>query len=81
MVKGWFSSDSVNGVVLHSLLQKNHKYKLIAEVDFLYISKRGILCVEVKGGKSISREAGDWFSMSKAGMKYHIKDPIIQAKD
>ena len=67
MVFDWFSSESVKGVVLHSLLQKNHRRKLIAEVDFLYISERGILCVEVKGGKSIYREYGEWFSVSHAG--------------
>jgi DNA polymerase III delta prime subunit len=81
MTFDWFSSDLIKGVVMHSLLQKNHKRKLIAEIDFLYISKRGILCVEVKGGKSIFREAGKWFCISKAKQKHQIKNPFIQASD
>ncbi|MCL1803862.1 MAG: DUF2075 domain-containing protein [Eubacteriaceae bacterium] len=81
MVFEWFSSDLVKGVVMHSLLQKNHKRKLVAEVDFLYISKRGILCVEVKGGQSILRESGEWYSISKTGVKHNIKDPFRQAME
>jgi len=81
MVFSWFSSDMIKGVVLHSLLQKNQKRKLIAEIDFLYISRRGILCVEVKGGKAISREAGEWLSTSKGGLIHQISNPFNQAQD
>lgn len=80
MVFNWFSSSTVQGFVLHSLTQKNHKAKLVAEVDFLYISKRGLLCVEIKGGKSIYRESGEWFSISRTDKIYRIKDPFNQAK-
>ncbi|MCL1919407.1 MAG: NERD domain-containing protein [Peptococcaceae bacterium] len=81
MVFGWFSSDQNTGVVMHSLLQKNHQKKMIAEVDFLYITHRGLLCVEVKGGKSIGREAGTWYSVSQNDQMHIIQDPFKQVQE
>ncbi len=78
-VFNWFCSNDVPGVVLHSLIQKNHRYKLIGETDFFYICEHGILCIEVKGGK-ISREKGKWYSEDGQGIKHHIKNPFEQAK-
>jgi hypothetical protein len=70
----------MDGVVLHSLLQKNHKYKMIGEVDFLMVCKYGVFCIEVKGGV-IERKGGKWFSISRNGVENEIKDPFVQAKD
>ena len=80
MVFDWLSSEEVPGFALHSLLQKNQKRKLIGEVDFLYISPRGILCIEVKGGE-IFRKDGLWYSRNKKSIVNEIKDPFRQAKD
>ena len=77
----WLSDDAVPGFVLHSLLQKNHRNKMIGEVDFLYISSKGILCIEVKGGKEIYRKSGEWYSVNKLNVHNKIKDPFRQAKD
>ena len=51
LVFEWLSNDAVPGTVYYSLLQKNHRHKLIGEVDFLYVCDRGFLCIEVKGGQ------------------------------
>ena len=81
MVFDWFSDNKVPGTAYYSLLQKNHKHKLIGEVDFLYVSERGFLCIEVKGGQEIYRKDGRWFSVNRRGEHNEIKNPFVQAKD
>jgi len=49
-----------NAFLLHSVNLPYHKYKQWAEIDFLLISKNGILVFEVKGGR-ISRRDGIWY--------------------
>ena len=81
LVFEWLSSDEIPGTAFYSLLQKNHKHKLIGEVDFLYVCDRGLLCIEVKGGQDIFRESHKWFSKSKNGKINAIHNPFVQAKD
>ena len=45
--------------LVHSVNLPEHKYKEWAEIDFLFISKSGILVIEVKGGR-VSRDEGVW---------------------
>ena len=78
LVLNLLSDENVPGIAFYSLLQKNRIKKLIGEVDFLYVSKRGFLCIEVKGGL-VGREDGNWFSIDKAGKKHDIQDPFKQA--
>lgn len=51
-------------VVLHSLGLAKHKYKLRAEIDFVVVCQKGILCFEVKGGR-IKQEKGKWHFINK----------------
>ena len=81
MVFSWFSDSKIPGTVYYSMLQKNQRHKLIGEIDFLYISERGLICVEVKGGQDIYREGGEWFSVNRKGESNKIRNPFIQAKD
>jgi len=75
----FFSDDSIPGFALYSVLQKNHRSKLTAEVDFMYICNRGILCLEVKGGR-IGRENGKWYSINRNGIRNDLNDsPFKQA--
>lgn len=53
-----------NCVVLHSLGLAKHKYKLRAEIDFVVVCQRGVLCFEVKGGR-IKQEKGKWHFINK----------------
>ena len=81
LVYQWLSENNIPGVVFHSLLQKNHKHKIMGEVDFLYICERGFLCIEVKGGQDIYRKDQKWFSFSKSQNEYEISNPFLQAQD
>lgn len=45
--------------VFHSLNLPQHLYKITGEIDFVIISKLGILCLEVKGGQ-VERKDGIW---------------------
>ena len=81
LVFGLFSDDSVKGTTFYSMPQINHKHKMIGEVDFLYISQKGILCLEVKGGQDIFRRDRTWYSVNRRGVKNEIKDPFKQAME
>ncbi len=55
-----------NYIVLHSLGLAKHAYKLWAEIDFVILHKRGLLCIEVKGGR-IKQEKGRWYFTNRYG--------------
>jgi Nuclease-related domain/UvrD-like helicase C-terminal domain len=50
--------------ILHSLGIAKHFGKLKGEIDFVVISQKGILCIEVKGGR-IKQERGIWFFINR----------------
>ena len=52
--------------VLHSVYVHQHGYKRSAEADFLLISKKVILVIEVKGGQ-IYAEGGEWCFKDRNG--------------
>ena len=54
-----------SGYVLHSLnISHGHRKKQWAEIDFVIISKFGVLLLEVKGGR-IRREEGRWLRVPR----------------
>jgi len=53
-----------NYTVFHSLGLAKHACKLRAEIDFVVANQRGILCIEVKGGR-IKQERGVWFFINR----------------
>ncbi len=65
--------------LIHSVNLPEHKYKEWAEIDFLFISKSGILVIEVKGGR-VSRDGGVWKFKDRYG-KINEKNegPDVQA--
>lgn len=81
LVFQWLSEQEIPGYAFHSLLQKNHKHKIMGEIDFLYISERGFLCIEVKGGQDIYCKDKKWFSLSKSHNEFEIINPFLQAQD
>ena len=81
LVFEWLSEPNVPGTVFYSLLQKNHKHKLIGEIDFLYVCDRGLLCIEVKGGQEIYCKDKKWYSKNRLGVDNQIHNPFVQAKD
>ena len=76
-----FSNEKIKGTTFYSMPQINHRHKMIGEVDFLYISQKGILCLEVKGGQDIFRKDRTWYSVNRMGVENEIKDPFKQAMD
>lgn len=76
-----FSDEKIKGTTFYSMPQINHRHKMIGEVDFLYISQKGILCLEVKGGQDIFRKDRTWYSVNRMGVENEIKDPFKQAMD
>lgn len=59
--------------ILHSLWLSNHKRKPHAEIDFVVISDRAVLLLEVKGGL-VSRDEAGWHFRTKRG-DYVGSDP------
>ena len=66
--------------VFHSLGIAKHNKKLVAEIDFVIVGNKGILCLEVKGGR-ISQKSGVWSYTDRYG-KVHKKgeSPFNQAR-
>jgi len=81
LVFHWLSDNIVPGFAFHSLLQKNHKHKIMGEIDFLYICERGMLCIEVKGGQNIYCIDKKWYSVGKNQTEYEISNPFLQAQE
>ncbi len=55
-------------VVMHSLKMLEHIQKVEGEIDFLIICSKGILCIEVKGGR-VERKNGIWIFTDRNGNK------------
>ncbi len=67
--------------VIHSLWLKTHKVKLHAEADFIVVSDRAVLILEVKGG-NVWRDEEGWSFQSKSGHKKSTRKdgPFDQAR-
>src|SRR5260221_10223914 len=71
----------VDWTVLHSLWLKTHAVKLHAEADFVVISDRAVLLLEVKGGE-VWRDDDGWHFRRKSGAGENVKaeGPLDQAR-
>lgn len=67
-------------VVLHSLRLKTHDFKKSGEADFVVITDKGVLVIEVKGGQNHRNEKGQWVQ-TKRGSKDRVSNegPFNQA--
>lgn len=52
--------------VLHSLGLPKHQSKIYGEIDFVVVCKRGVACLEIKGGRVECRE-GKWIFTDRYG--------------
>lgn len=57
------------GICFHSLNLPDHRFKRKGEIDFLLLTKRGILVIEVKGG-NISVNDGVWTYSNSEGKTF-----------
>lgn len=67
--------------VLHSIgLLEHEKKRRWAEIDFLVISTRGLLAIEVKGGGIDRDDKGVWHTKDRNGERHRLShSPIAQA--
>ena len=73
-------SSNITGVAIHSLDLSKHQSKLYSEIDFVIITERGVLCLEVKGG-DVRLEQGKWEYMNRHGeSSYKEESPFTQAR-
>ena len=72
---------SEDWIVLHSLWLKTHSRKLHAEADFVLITDRGALILEIKGG-DVWRDGNGWHFRTKSGSNENVKSegPFDQAR-
>lgn len=74
------NSDLVHATALHSLNLPDHQYKQWAEADFVVVSPKGILVLEVKGG-GVRRDQGQWVMTDRHGTeRIRRESPFDQAK-
>lgn len=60
--------DMEDAYVLHSLGLPKHQSKIYGEIDFVVVCKRGVACLEIKGGRVECRE-GKWFFIDRYGVE------------
>ena len=60
--------DMEDTYVLHSLGLPKHKSKIYGEIDFVVVCKRGVVCLEIKGGRVECRE-GKWIFVDRYGVE------------
>ena len=66
--------------LFHSVNLPEHQYKIWGEIDFLLISKNGIMVFEVKGGR-VSRKNGIWIYTDRYDVNHEDSiGPNEQAK-
>ena len=62
------SLEMEDAYVLHSLGLPKHQSKIYGEIDFVVVCKRGIACLEIKGGRVECKE-GKWFFTDRYGVE------------
>lgn len=60
--------DMEDAYILHSLGLPKHQSKIYGEIDFVVVCKRGVACLEIKGGRVECRE-GKWFFIDRYGVE------------
>ena len=72
--------DMKEAVILHSLGLPRHNSKIFGEVDFVIVCKRGIACLEIKGGR-VERQNGIWrFTDRNGNINEKTEGPFDQCK-
>ena len=70
-----------NYIVMHSLGLARHGRNFSSEIDFLIVSQRGLLVLEVKGGR-IRHEMGLWYFTNRYDeTDSRRKSPMQQARE
>ena len=74
----WLKECVIDGYAFHSVGLSEHEEKSNTESDFIVVTRNGILCLEVKGGR-VSCENGVWGFENKHGkIDYKNEGPFDQ---
>ena len=60
--------DMEDAYVLHSLGLPKHQNKIYGEIDFVVVCKRGVACLEIKGGR-VQCVEGKWIFTDRYGVE------------
>ena len=64
--------------VLHSLGLPRHRHKIYGEIDFVVVCRRGVACLEIKGGRVACRD-GKWIFTDRYGVDHEkAEGPFAQ---
>lgn len=75
----WLKDCSTDGYAFHSVGLPEHERKSYSEADFIVVTRNGILCLEIKGGR-VSCENGVWAFENRHGkIDYKNEGPFDQA--
>ena len=68
-------------MAFHSLGLKSHEFKKAGEADFVLITDKGVLTIEVKGGQNHRNEKGQWVQTRRGKAdRISSEGPFNQAK-
>lgn len=73
--------SKVPGVAFHSLLLSQHEINPTGEADFVVVSPKGLLVIEVKGGTVAREEDGIWSFTGRDGTAREQRGPFKQAEE
>ena len=74
-------SSELPGVAFHSLLLSQHEVNPTGEADFVVVSPKGLLVIEVKGGTVAREKDGIWSFTGKEGTARSERGPFQQAEE
>lgn len=70
--------DMEDTYILHSLGLPRHQSKVYGEIDFVVVCKRGVVCLEIKGGR-VGCCDGVWTFNNRYGEEFEKREgPFMQ---
>ncbi|SVB63221.1 uncharacterized protein METZ01_LOCUS216075, partial [marine metagenome] len=70
--------SKIPGFAFHSLLLSEHQINPTGEADFVIVSPKGLIVIEVKGG-GVGRDADGWVFTSRGKVTREVRGPFNQA--
>ncbi len=74
-------ASEIPGTAFHSLLLSQHEVNPTGEADFVVVSPKGLLVIEVKGGTVAREEDGIWSFTGRGGTHRERRGPFKQAEE
>jgi hypothetical protein len=72
--------SKIPGFAFHSLPFSKHEVNPTGEADFVVVSPKGLIVIEVKGG-GVCRDADGWVFTGRHGVTRGVRGPFQQASD